>query len=533
MGQSSCGGGSTPTCQGLPVTHTFSYVAGQSSARTATDGGDVIRVTSASSALFVFAGGGDDKVCVTATEGNVIVYGGDGNDSLQGSSASDVLFGDAGNDTVIGDAGNDLLSGGPGHDDVFGGDGDDTVMGDEGSDDLYGGNGNDALYGGEDNDFALHNNGLGDNNLLSGDAGNDTLYSQHIRGTLDGGPGSDTGHVCGAEARISIENEGNQKCSVETAEVFSARLAITFCNWQGAEKYWPLDMSLTGNMVRRLGNELFVVPQFGAGSTHVYDFLLDGPVGGGVPRVNQIREIELFNDWGIDDFCVSRVRLGINHFTEGTWSWDWLFDSGPTEIWIVGRTGYTFSSNALRSNANWTKDNATSVADIQSTGMDYETLVRLIEGILLDAGEGPHDNADWVQVSQGTQSCTIQSDCPLRSCQQGTCVYPNEGAVRLVLHAEIPINLRDWMRIDFVLRATCDGTQIKITPDEFTANADGALDQFAESKALDKIQAMAATFTATVDLPSGMSCAVVSPHYDHCGLWMGALNLPRPVGPCQ
>lgn len=532
MGQSSCGGGgNTPTCQGLAVTHFFSSANG--STAHATDGDDVIRVTSATSPLFVFAGDGDDTVCVTATGGNVAVFGQLGDDSIQGGTGNDILFGDQGNDTVFGGAGNDTLSGGPGNDMLFGGDGDDTVTGDDDSDQLNGGNGADVLYGGDDRDFALHNGGLGDNNVLNGDAGNDTLYSEHIRGTLDGGSGSDIAHVCGNEQLIDIEAQGNEWCPVETAEIFSARLAITFCNSQGSEKYWPLDISLTGQMVRRLGNELFVVPQFGAGSTHVYDFLIDKPAGGGVPRVNQIREIELFNDWGIDDFCVSRVRLGINHFTEGTWNWDWLFDSGWTQIWIYGRTGYTFSFNTLRNHENWTMDNATSVGVIQSTGMDYETLIRLIEGIALDAGEGPHDNPDWVQVSRGTQSCTVNGDCPLGSCQAGECLYPNEAAVRLVLHAEIPFNLRDWVRIDFVLRATCENNQIKITPDEFTANADGGLDWAAERTALQKIGELAASFTAMVDLPPGTTCGVVAPHFDDCGLWLGALNQPRPAGSCQ
>lgn len=531
MGQDDCE--PIATCQGLTVTHTFSHAVGQSTTATATDGDDVIRVASAAGPFFIFAGAGDDKVCVTASGGNILVYGQDGNDSIQGGAGDEVLLGGQGNDTLTGGGGNDSLSGDAGNDTLYGNDGDDVLAGGDGSDQLHGGNGNDALYGGGDPDFALHNGGLGDNNVLNGDDGNDTLYSEHVRGTLDGGSGHDVAHTCGAEQLVDVEDVGDDRCPAETAEVFSARLAITFCNGQGSEKYWPLDIGLTGEPVRYLGNELFVVPQFAAGSTHLFDFLIPKPSPDGVPRVNSIREIELFNDWGIDDFCISQVKLGVNHFTEGTWDWDWLFDTGPTQMWIEGRSGYTFSFSDLRWNANWTMDNATSIADIQNTGFDYGTFTRIVEGILFEAGEGPHDTADWVQVTQGSQSCTTADDCPLGACLQGTCMYPNEANVRLILHAPIPFNLRDWVRIDFVLRATCEGTQIKISPDEFTANADGGLDQIAESTALGKIQEMAATFTAMVDLPGGIGCGLVAPHFDDCGLWLGAGNSPRSAGPCQ
>jgi Ca2+-binding RTX toxin-like protein len=88
----------------------------------------------------VNAGGGEDRVHVSASvKVPVTMRGGGGDDTLIGGSAADKLIGGQGNDRLIGGRGDDQLYGGPG---------DDVLVGGPGSDLLNGGRGRDRLLGG-------------------------------------------------------------------------------------------------------------------------------------------------------------------------------------------------------------------------------------------------------------------------------------------------------------------------------------------------------------------------------------------------
>jgi Ca2+-binding RTX toxin-like protein len=90
----------------------------------------------------VNAGGGEDRVHVSASvKVPVTMRGGGGDDTLIGGSAADKLIGGQGNDRLIGGRGDDQLYGGPGDDVLVGGPGGDLLNGGRGRDRLLGGPG--------------------------------------------------------------------------------------------------------------------------------------------------------------------------------------------------------------------------------------------------------------------------------------------------------------------------------------------------------------------------------------------------------
>jgi Ca2+-binding RTX toxin-like protein len=189
---------------------------------------------------------GDDVIHINAGNVPATIDGGLGNDQLFGGGGNNRLLGGPGNDQLTGGAGPNILFGGLGNDDlrpgvspsndVYGGDppndpaGTDTVdysqhthgvviridglrdsgasgehdlidptityvYGSQGNDIIFGGNGElkEALYGlgGSDTIYA----GNGGSALYGGD-GNDFLYARNsIADYLDGGAGTDSGHI--------------------------------------------------------------------------------------------------------------------------------------------------------------------------------------------------------------------------------------------------------------------------------------------------------------------------------------------------
>lgn len=116
-----------------------------------------------SGSLYVYAGGGDDRltgapapVSITAyldagddtlagKGGRETVYGGDGSDTMNGQGGLDLLAGEAGDDSLAGGADDDVLTGGSGKDRLDGGAGNDALQGDAGTDRLEGGSGADRF----------------------------------------------------------------------------------------------------------------------------------------------------------------------------------------------------------------------------------------------------------------------------------------------------------------------------------------------------------------------------------------------------
>jgi Tol biopolymer transport system component len=94
---------------------------------------------------------------MSSTGRRCTIIGTPGNDVLTGTSHEDVLCGLGGNDVIDGRGGDDLLDGGAGNDRLVGGAGDDTMLG-----------------------------GAGADRLLAADG---------FRDSVDGGPGTDSGHV--------------------------------------------------------------------------------------------------------------------------------------------------------------------------------------------------------------------------------------------------------------------------------------------------------------------------------------------------
>jgi Ca2+-binding RTX toxin-like protein len=128
-----------------------------------------------STALSIWANGGDAHDSLTGGSGENTLWGGAGADSLSGGTGNDTLSGDVGVDTLSGGSGDDFLSGGADADSLTGGNGDDTLWGGAGADSLIGGSGNDSIHGGAQMD------------LLFGDAGSDALFGEDDRDKLYGG----------------------------------------------------------------------------------------------------------------------------------------------------------------------------------------------------------------------------------------------------------------------------------------------------------------------------------------------------------
>jgi Ca2+-binding RTX toxin-like protein len=130
---------------------------------TGTGGSDVI-VSVSDQPVDIGAGGGDDRVCLSAAGGRV--FGEQGNDRILGSSGEDVVFGGDGSDFIVGGGGDDLLSGE-----------DQTVSSSRGDDEIRGDDGNDLVFGGDD--------------TLSGGAGADSLFGAEGDDVIQDGVGDD------------------------------------------------------------------------------------------------------------------------------------------------------------------------------------------------------------------------------------------------------------------------------------------------------------------------------------------------------
>jgi hypothetical protein len=176
----------------------FASDSAQETAFIASGGDDVIVLMAGPGPRNVYAGIGDDLVCVRWSSGQneaITVYGGEGHDTVHGSEAGETLLGEAGNDVLVGHQGDDRIEGGEGsdfligdagNDVILGGDGDDQVWGQDGDDTLWGDAGNDTLYGGTGSDWFAA--GYGDDRLFD---------TNSVSGYLNGGPGNDSAHICG------------------------------------------------------------------------------------------------------------------------------------------------------------------------------------------------------------------------------------------------------------------------------------------------------------------------------------------------
>lgn len=130
-------------------------------------GDDLISAEEGAS-LYLDAGTGNDTVTMAGTGR---VYGNDGNDKLSASYGEVTLYGDAGSDTLYGGSANDLLTGGKDDDVIRPGDGDDVASGGDGNDTMFaGGNGDDTVRGDDGNDII---GGAEGDDLLIGDGSSD------------------------------------------------------------------------------------------------------------------------------------------------------------------------------------------------------------------------------------------------------------------------------------------------------------------------------------------------------------------------
>ena len=610
-------GGGQLRCQGKVVTHTFDTSA------IATNGDDVILVIVGN--VNIFASGGNDTVCVITDAPGVTVYGGPGDDEIHAGGGGNVLRGEGGDDWLVGGTGVDLLYGGIDDDILEGGDNIDYLLGDEGNDQLYGGDDDDYLDGGAGQD-ALRGEGgddlldaghadevldwldggagddrlygdLGPDVLIGGD-GNDELLSGDENGILVGGSGTDTGYPCSISSTSISEVESvryTDHCPMESEDVFSARLEIRMCgsSVSGWANEGALMISLNGEEVRFLG-DYPASPWFPIGSTHVYDFLVAG-------ELRDISEISIRSQATNDAFCLSRVRLGDNHFTDSsTTPWKWLFDTGYVETRVEEGATLTYSFSDLRSDTDWRRSNFMPFVDgtlvgntgIDRTGLDYETLERLLEGLIDDAirerddiaWQDPGIGGELVSANEGmgdsfgntTDACNneaTEEDCtydesdidqvcarypdmdlcttdcnlhpyawicsfdweddvfhPINPCiwRAGMCQFPNHADVRVILQKK-RFEARDAIDVTLLLKVACQDNQLKIEPDKFHVNAQGlAGGNVAERRVRNAIAGIAAGFTLMVPLPNGHTCATLDPDFDHCGLWLGVLQLPRP-----
>lgn len=144
---------------------------------------------------------GKNSESISGTAGDDYLLGTSGAESIYGLAGDDEIDGDSGNDFLDGGQGNDTLDGGPGNDTVRGGEGNDTVRGGAGSDVLYGDGGDDFIVDDRGFDTVIAYGGSGDDVIditafdatIDGGDGNDVIYVDHdTRGTIYGGPGSDT-----------------------------------------------------------------------------------------------------------------------------------------------------------------------------------------------------------------------------------------------------------------------------------------------------------------------------------------------------
>jgi Ca2+-binding RTX toxin-like protein len=71
-------------------------------------GNDIIDATSATMALLLDGGAGDDRI--GAGSNHDLIWGGAGNDTLAGGAGDDTLTGEAGDDSLNGGSGNNVLN---------------------------------------------------------------------------------------------------------------------------------------------------------------------------------------------------------------------------------------------------------------------------------------------------------------------------------------------------------------------------------------------------------------------------------------
>jgi len=606
MGQSDCGGGdNTPTCQGKPVTHSFT------TSGVATWGDDVILVLE--NDVAIDARDGDDTVCVLGGLTGVIVFAGKGNDELHASSGGSTFYGEEGNDTLIGGTGNDYLYGNDGDDVIEGGDGNDwidggnhddllkggaggdNILGRDGVDNIQGGDGDDNLVGEGGNDFIL--GGAGDDlinggeggNIMFAEEGNDILYAGDEGSTLDGGLGFDVAYPCwldgtGISGVESVQYDGH--CPIESQGVLSARLEIWMCNSvSDAESYGALMISLNGEQEeKRFIGDYPSSPWFPSGSRHVYDFLIGG-------ELNDIQSISIRSQANNDPFCISRLRLGVNHFTEGTAARRWLFDTGPIQKQVQAGATLTYSFAELRSDTDWRQANFMPLYEIfgnegiNNTGLDYETLERLVKGVVEEGIRGngriAWDNADvdeLVSAEQGygddvgpstadacndnqnqatceldwadfdevctvypdlwvCETCSIPGACnweegtwPINPCtwRQGSCRFPNHADIHVHLQ-KARFEARDEIDVSLVLKTVCQDNTLLVEPDKFHVDAQGLFGgYFAEIVVLQEIGGVAAAIKQMLELPEPLDCGDIDPQFDECGFWLGLWSDPRP-----
>jgi Ca2+-binding RTX toxin-like protein len=158
----------------------------------------------------VFGGAGDDSLIADATKAGgpagacapgapvpfELIDGGPGRDQIEGGAGDDVLAGGDDDDIILGFGGDDDVDGGAGRDDLAGLDGDDELDGGADGDFLFGGAGDDDLEGGAGDDdlgrtlvYDVDGLGSGSERAASVEDGDDRLDGGDGRDFLIAGPG--------------------------------------------------------------------------------------------------------------------------------------------------------------------------------------------------------------------------------------------------------------------------------------------------------------------------------------------------------
>ncbi len=139
------------------VKFTIKLYADEALANAAFDGDDKVALSGSYKNSVVYLNGGDDHF--SGGIGTDSVFGGLGDDTLHGGAGKDTLRGEGGNDTLYGGMDNDTLTGGAGHDKLFGDDSADTLQGGAGDDILHGGKDADTMTGNAGRDIFAWKNG--------------------------------------------------------------------------------------------------------------------------------------------------------------------------------------------------------------------------------------------------------------------------------------------------------------------------------------------------------------------------------------
>lgn len=531
----------------------------------------------------IWGGPGDDLV--DGEDGDDLLYGEVGNDELHGADGDDEIYGGDGDDELFGDAGwnqlfggygdddlyageggvlrgeedddllvgspiNDLLYGGPGIDNLQGGGGDDYLLGGSGGDYVLGGPGDDIVWGQAGDDILLAEDG---NDLIFGSAGSDYAFggpgadrfdaAGHVEQVFDGEAGEDSATLCSGMQTTSIESVSydDPSCPIESSPIALARLEVWVGNCDGSAdpaqaKIQPYRVSLHDDA----DEEFFLAdrtsqPQFKVGTRHVHDFLM------GSATVSDIRRIKIRNEHGNDDSCLNRIRLGVNHFTEGTWTRRWLYDSG-TKAHYIGSPGsgnetLTISFDELRADDDWAPNNVDSLESLAFTGIDYATLTRLIEQLVLagivranreDAkfrkrDVRPHHTPEWVDL------------CADDYCPDPTPIGPpNDSQIaRAWVIFSADLVGKDWFSATFDLGMSCTTVlgrpQVTIAATNIDANHDGVFN-VREVLIQRQLNKLSATFSEDFFLDGDFTCQDLDPQFDECAFLPFPLAIPRPGG---